>query len=390
MPLFFSELCELLNALERFSRRDPPYLPAQFRQKYKDAIQSWFSSYKISIHSTRVDPTVLLSTLCPTKRTDRVYNIQAQSLSRKLRRSLQLGISRWPELERWQQSGNGDLGECVERILKQAEFPKPLACKQVQVQEVDDALATIASRCRFSGPKARLPFLGNDAEVPEILGRIYQRLQSREAKWFTRLILKDYSCIGLDKYQYLIYSCIDPRLRIAMQMYDEFQPAIAALKALPASRLSHSGQEGRIQQCLYDGRLLSPQIGVKVGSPRWAKAKGGVMHAVSMIDDRTMSVERKYDGEYCQIHVDLSKGQDCIQIFSKSGKDSTEDRKGVVSSTKHGLRIGRNDCSFRQKCILEGELLVWSDKEMQILDFHKIRKHVSRSGSFLGNEEDSQ
>jgi len=26
----------------------------------------------------------------------------------------------------------------------------------------------------------------------------------------------------------------------------------------------------------------------------------------------------------------------------------------------------------------------------KILDFHKIRKHVSRSGSFLGTDQDSQ
>jgi DNA ligase-4 len=54
-----------------------------------------------------------------------------------------------------------------------------------------------------------------------------------------------------------------------------------------------------------------------------------------------MSCEEKLDGEYCQIHIDLSKlggpskgrnlskGSDCIQIYSKSGKDSTQDRKAL-------------------------------------------------------------
>ena len=42
-----------------------------------------------------------------------------------------------------------------------------------------------------------------------------------------------------------------------------------------------------------------------------------------------MSVERKYDGEYCQIHIDLNKARDYIQIFSKSGKNSTNDRRGL-------------------------------------------------------------
>ena len=34
--------------------------------------------------------------------------------------------------------------------------------------------------------------------------------------------------------------------------------------------------------------------------------------------------------------------------------------------------------------------MVYSDKDAKILDFHKIRKHVSRSGSFLGTDKDSQ
>jgi len=35
------------------------------------------------------------------------------------------------------------------------------------------------------------------------------------------------------------------------------------------------------------------------------------------------------DAEYCQIHIDLSKGSDWIKIFSKSGRDSTQDRAKI-------------------------------------------------------------
>lgn len=33
--------------------------------------------------------------------------------------------------------------------------------------------------------------------------------------------------------------------------------------------------------------------------------------------------------EYCQIHINLTKGKDWIKIFSKSGRDSTHDRVGI-------------------------------------------------------------
>jgi DNA ligase-4 len=35
-------------------------------------------------------------------------------------------------------------------------------------------------------------------------------------------------------------------------------------------------------------------------------------------------------------------------------------------------------------------LLVWSDKDENILEFHKLRKFLTRSGTFLGTDHDSQ
>lgn len=103
-----------------------------------------------------------------------------------------------------------------------------------------------------------------------------------------------------------------------------------------------------------------------------------------------MSIEKKYDGEYCQIHIDLANQQNPIQIFSKSGKDSTQDRSGINEVLQESLRLKSPDCKFSRRCILEGELVVWSDDQRKILDFHKLRKFISRSGTFIGAENDSQ
>ena len=69
---------------------------------------------------------------------------------------------------------------------------------------------------------------------------------------------------------------------------------------------------------------LKPTLGVKIGRQPWFKGRS-IKHCLDMSHGR-MSCEEKIDGEYCQIHIDLSKGRNCIQIFSKSGKDSTDDR----------------------------------------------------------------
>ena len=295
-------------------------------------------------------------------------------------------------LDQWQKPGRGSLCGCVERALRQAEFPEQPG-NQTTLEQVDNALATIAAKSRFSGPKVKgrkdiFHEVEADREVQKILEQVYKRMQSREAKWFTRMILKDYSCLDLS--EGMVYHHLDVRLPTAMQMYDSFEDAINELKGLPASQMVDMRQGAMTQSCANDAYLLQPRIGVKLGPPKWVKAKGGVKHAVSVVDGRTMSIERKHDGEYCQIHIDMSKGEDCVQIFSKSCKDSTSDRRDVHQAIKDSLRIGRHNCHFSSKCILEGELLVWSDKTKGILEYHKLRKHISRSGSFLGTELDSQ
>ncbi|KAH8819249.1 hypothetical protein F5884DRAFT_8070 [Xylogone sp. PMI_703] len=40
-----------------------------------------------------------------------------------------------------------------------------------------------------------------------------------------------------------------------------------------------------------------------------------IKHCYQLAGQRRISVERNYDGEYCQIHIDLSKAN-YIQIFS--------------------------------------------------------------------------
>lgn len=392
MPLLFTQLSSLLSDLEKLSKRDPPLLPAYRQQKYQETIKQWFTARQLSINSADVDLVALLSALFPEKRTDRVYATKLKRLTNLLKRCLGLGKDRQEMLDQWRKPGRGSLCDCVERALRQAEFPEQLA-NPVTVEQIDEALAIIAGKCRFSGPKVRgrkdnFRKAEEDLQIQKVLEQMYKRMQSREAKWFTRMILKDHSCLDLS--EGMVYHHLDVRLPTAMQMYDNFESAISELRGLPASQMAGFNRGAFRQRCANDAHLLQPKIGVKLGPPKWVKAKGGVKHAVSMIDGRTMSIEKKHDGEYCQIHIDMSKGEDCIQIFSKSCKDSTSDRRGVHQAIKDSLRIGRHDCGFSGKCILEGELLVWSDKTKGILEYHKLRKHVSRSGSFLGTELDSQ
>ena len=268
--------------------------------------------------------------------------------------------------------------------MRQAENYIP-SDQEVFVEEIDAALVRLASRCKFSGPQVRRQHTAVDVE--ECLGPLYRRLSSRDAKWLTRMILKNYSPVilpadfMLKKFHFLL-----PPLLLFQDSFD------SALKTLASDRISRfpPHPEPGLAQDLGAIALecLNPIIGVKVGRPDYYKARG-IKHCCKMVDRRRMSIERKYDGEYCQIHIDLSKHPNSIQIFSKSGKDSTMDRSGIHQVLRRALRLGSPKCEFSKRCILEGELLVYSDKHGRIMDFNKLRKFIPRSGTFIGTENDS-
>jgi DNA ligase-4 len=118
MPFPFLYVCDLLERLQDIWARDPPLLPKEAERKSEEVIESWFTNHRRRIDN-ETDGLVLLSTLLPEKRTDRVYMLQANRLEKVIGRVLALPNSRRIDLERWRKPGAGDLGDCVERVQKQ-------------------------------------------------------------------------------------------------------------------------------------------------------------------------------------------------------------------------------------------------------------------------------
>jgi DNA ligase-4 len=88
----------------------------------------------------------------------------------------------------------------------------------------------------------------------------------------------------------------------------------------------------------------------------------------------SLFAEIKYDGERMQIHVDRT-GQ--IKIYSKSGRDSTQDRKFTHDIIRRALGLSQeekgNEKIKVQECILEGELLVFDAVQNKIEPFGGIQ-----------------
>lgn len=100
-----------------------------------------------------------------------------------------------------------------------------------------------------------------------------------------------------------------------LQIQDDFEVALESMRKL----------RNAYPLATYNVlKEVKPLLGTKIGRQHWLKGRS-IKNCIDMSPSR-VSCETKMDGEYCQIHVDLSKGRNCIQIFSKSAKDSTQDR----------------------------------------------------------------
>ncbi|OAA72266.1 ATP dependent DNA ligase domain protein [Cordyceps fumosorosea ARSEF 2679] len=375
MPLPFSAVCDLL---------EESYRLCQSRKSNTAAVHAWFRRHRTTVDAHDADRAALLSTLLPEKRTDRVYCIQAPTLERIIGRALMLGTSRMLELAAYKRPGAGaDLADCVERILSVT--PNPVRA-EVTVEEVDALLHGLAARVRWSAPAIRQPDAGMSHRSRGDLEAMYRRLPAREAKWFTRLLLKDYQPLLFDAP--LLYRSCDPALPCVLQIRDDFSEALGALSSARGSLLPMAATVRGPMSARRVLATVKPKLGVKVGRQQWHKGRS-IKHCIDMGGTR-MSVETKMDGEYCQIHVDMGKATKRVQIFSKSSKDSTEDRFKVIPAIERALRLNRNERGFQKACILEGELVVYNDLENTIMPFHKIRGHVTRRGRYLNTEQDSQ
>lgn len=386
MPFPFAEICTLFQRVEAVELREPPLLPDEKISTICLIVDSWFKSHRSAISALTVEgATALLSTLLPEKRTDRVYGIQAAGLCRTLARCLKLQAHRAKDLRAYTQPGRGDLAACLERVL---DTGGPPAMPMATLQEVDDLLTTLAGHSIFSDSAIPQVPPGSSEARDVLLANILKRLTPSEGKWLLRLVLKDLSPLKLDEtYMLKSFHFLLPNL---LRFQAKFSSAVTLLKG-PLKEFPER-PDLRSERLLKKqaAPLIKPQIGIKVGRPDFTKARS-IDQCLKMLGGQQWVLERKYDGEYCEIHINMSAPpSQWIKIFSKSGKDSTSDRHGIHKSLVRCLRLGRPECKIKKRAIILGELFVWSDQEREPMPFDKIRKHVTRSGVRIGADEDSQ
>ncbi|PVH97329.1 hypothetical protein DM02DRAFT_685168 [Periconia macrospinosa] len=389
MSLNFHDICLLLEGVEKIQTqraRTAHNDKAQVETKTKEKIVEWFKTHRGTLDHPRTNGAPILSIIFPHRRKDRVYGLQAPTLAKMMIKLLNFNHGRKALFERWSTDPSGDIGHHLEIAMKpwDGTFKKK---RQFPIERIDALLTQIAAKYRFSDPAIRKQ-RDRDMSTDEELSYILKRLDSWEAKWLIRVLLREYSTITIDENHFFKqYHFLLPDL---LTFQNDFGAAFGTLRG-------HFGcfpsvpPPGRAKSMRAEAAgKLKATVGVKVSRPTFHKA-WSLMHCLQLVGDRAWAAEVKYDGEYCEIHINLDHSQDDneIQIFSKNGKDATADREALKSTILEALRIGQLDCRFRRKCIVLGEMVLYSDRDQSILPFSKIRKHVSRSGTFIGTLQDS-
>lgn len=378
----FERLCELFDKLDG-ARKEKVLTSNRNVDLDHKCTTTWFNKYGREIARHGPSAVAFLSCILPERLPQRTYGMREVRLVKVLARIWNLPNRCIKPLQEWK-TAKIDFATVVEQVM--AEFDVYVAPEApVTLEEIDHAFLQLAANSGYSSPE--ISKQQNSSHSHDILFPIVRRLRSHQLKWLVRMMLKDYSPIQIP--ERTVLRCFHFLLPELLAVQNSIDAAVAVLGHTQLKSLPPSPEPDYVPVLLgLCAQYLAPKLGNMITRTPYVKARS-IKHCCHEVRGRSMSVERKYDGEYCQIHIDLSDARDPIKIFSKSGKDSTNDRVRLHGAVKAGLRIGEPECAFSKNCIVEGELLVYSRSKKDILPFHTIRKHVMHGGRFLGAAEDS-
>ena len=233
----------------------------------------------------------------------------------------------------------------------------------------------------------------------DALDAVYHRLfcscSPTEAKWLSRIILKDLKLpftdrqlmVKVHQWMYPIYKVRNCLIAACVQMDSLF---------------NHLNKERRGASCLdLDKRKwVCPQLGINVGIMECEKARSTFDVQKRYSNERNgVAVEVKYDGERIQCHIERkSDGATSLTIFNKSKRNSTQERQAAHQFILSGFGLAKKDFLERinfpfgtasktrlSNCIVEGEILTFNELHEKIEKFGGVRQLQTMGGDGFAN-----
>ncbi|EJU01771.1 DNA ligase/mRNA capping enzyme [Dacryopinax primogenitus] len=374
--------------------------PCSFR-KHIDVLDSWIA--RLDRPLPPGTGAVLFRLLFPCEDKDRKYNLQESKLSRLLADIFVVDVGsgkRGHRLSTWQDSDEGCLGREVQMILMEVYSGEDHPTNPT-IHEADSLLEELAATSPWSNIKFSTPS-PQRRSAKRILSDLYRDLTPFGAAVMTQVLLKDLRPLA---YPQPAASMSASLIDFNSKAYEEITPHMAMrawhpkmcylyktnskLDAVADAVEKLESWEASVQPGI---RLdpFSPMVGVPVEIAKCVQGHSYSYALSRLVGSERVYAETKYDGERMQIHVDFSQpASSQIRIFSKSKRDSTQDRIATHSIIRASLgihpgskaheklleRLGSSTArtSVIHSAILEAEMVAYCELSADIDKFWRIR-----------------
>ncbi|KAJ3408486.1 hypothetical protein HDV05_004963 [Chytridiales sp. JEL 0842] len=403
----FSSLADLMESNETYWRRHSNIHHGRgnsgkrAKQALASNISSWFRHHNIAS-----DYFNFVRLLVPSLERERIYSLKEKGLSQLLLSSNALETRSMPRAEQsirnWLKpatmtaaatfrcansttSANG-LENCFADAVYNAIKDKPGKPSSMSVAAVNELLTELASLSEFSINEKGVRPTKSNRSASLIIKDLFQHHQPKEVKWLVHIILKSspfnmHESVTLRSVHpslwrvYLLRS----NLRNACRLVEEGGEVSADIEPDGGGRQRYAGVE----------------VGVMVSLMGLSKATSAKMVVKEMKQRHNEPIcfaEVKYDGERMQIHVDATvlNSPPKLQIFSKSKRNSTEDRRLShdiilqalgLSSQKLPQHTSSTSITTNlievKDVIVEAELLVFNELEQKVEPLSAVRNLIS-------------
>ncbi|KAH8921751.1 hypothetical protein BT69DRAFT_1320634 [Atractiella rhizophila] len=250
------------------------------------------------------------------------------------------------------------LGGHIWRILEHNKYTP----RQAPLSLVDayTLLVELASRCawtQIAGQDVKTSDRSRRREQ-EILQDLFRPLSAAEAAVMTQILLKNTKPL---------LNRVHGNGSVALRQYNaNSTAALTRDEAADIWRLVVYEKTGKWRE-----HVRTPiSVGKFVPIAKCRKGSGQLLHSLTAELSGLVRVERKYDGEFMQIHLDRANALHPVTIFSKSERNSTEarDRRCTHDTILKAVR------SWVVDAVLLAEMVPYNTTEDCIGEFWEIRK----------------
>ncbi|KAF9556668.1 DNA ligase/mRNA capping enzyme [Agrocybe pediades] len=325
--------------------------------------------------------------LFPEEDVHRKYEIQEASMASLLQDCF--GIEKKKFDRRALEQSSGCLGQELRNVLEKTCPNSEGFISPISIAEIDLLLDELAANSKYTHQSIRDKH-PNKRKRADVIRSLFRQLSPLDAAVLTQIILKDLRPLlyPMSEWHYSTaltkFNTASVKMLTKEHAINAWDPSKSMLKFYRV-RCDINAAAVFVDLPAHQRHNVCPKIGSMIAIPKSEKGLS-CEHALHFFNESgTLWAETKYDGERAQIHVEVIAGREpLITIFSKSKRDSTQDRHAIHEVIRVALGLDRKHRTgpkikreIRKNIILDAEMVPF--RGTRIEEFWRIRKLIERT-----------